>query len=299
MKKRDPKILLIREGARGDVLLTTPVIRLLRKKYPNSSITFKTDYPEILDNNPYLDGITTKHDNREYDVTYNLRYELFPEKNYVEAYTKIVGVEEYKPQLEFYLRREEKEDVRLFLQSLPMEGDKLAILHPMTGDRTKSWGGEKYQHICDYFLTNNYNVITIGESKDCMELSGALNLIGKTSIRMAAALTSKADIFFGIDSFPMHLANAFKVPSVVLFGPTSPRKVVCNNDIVYAVQSNERCLTCRHKATPDKWAQNVSCHRDRLYCMENISSKQVIEAIESLIAEGKHNDKKHAPCIAR
>ena len=296
---KNPRILLIRDGARGDVLLATPLIKALKEKYPKSLITFKTNFPEILCHNPYLEEIIPSSNNREYDIIYNLKYELFPEMNYVEAYTKIAQVNADNPQLELYLTREEEEDIERFLQSVEMEKDKLAIVHPMVGDRTKSWEGEKYQHICDYLLTNNYNVITIGESKDCVELSGALNLIGKTSIRMAAALTSKADIFFGIDSFPMHLANAFRVPSVVLFGPTSPRKVVCNNDIVYAVQSNERCLTCRHNATPDKWAQNVSCHRDKLYCMENISSKQAIEAIESLIAEGKHNDKKNAPCITR
>ena len=281
--KRIPKILLIREGARGDVLLTTPIVRGLKEKYPYSSITFKTDYPEILSNNPYLDRITTNHDNTEYDLIYNLKYELFPDINYVRAYKKIAHIEKHIPQLEFSLTKEEKEDVRKFLQSLYIKGDKLAILHPMVGDRTKSWGGEKYQHVCNYLLANYYKVITVGDSKDCVELSGAINLIGKSSIRRVAAITNEADIFFGIDSFPMHLANAFGIPSVVLFGPTDPYKVLCRHGTVQIVRSDERCLGCRHDTTPDRWPQNASCRRDKLYCMKNISSAQAIEAIDHVI----------------
>ncbi|MFX0199428.1 MAG: methyltransferase domain-containing protein [Candidatus Hodarchaeota archaeon] len=295
--QKNPRILLIREGARGDVLLTTPVIRALKDKYPRSSIIFKTNFPEILSYNPYLEEIITDADNREYDLIYNLKYELFPEMNYVEAYARTARVKAENPQLEFHLTEEEEEDGEKLLQSLGMERDKLAVLHPMAADRTKSWREERYQHICQYLLTRNYNVITIGGSKDCTELSGAINLIGKTTIRTAATIISKADIFFGIDSFPMHLAYAFGVPSVVLFGPTDPGKVVCSDNTVYPVQSDEKCLGCRHDTTPDRWFQNISCRRDRLYCMMNISSDQAIDAISHVICTRKQNDREYSSHI--
>jgi ADP-heptose:LPS heptosyltransferase len=288
--KKNPSILLLRDGARGDVLLTTPLIKALKEKYPRSSILFKTNFPEILSHNPYLEEIITKCDNGDYDLIYNLKYELFPEMNYVEAYTRIAEINVENPQLEFHLTSVEQENAEKVLQSLGMGREKLAVLHPMVADRTKSWRGEGYQHICQYLQTHHYNVIAIGGSKDCIELSGAINLIGKTSIRMAAAIISKADIFFGIDSFPMHLAIAFKVPSVVLFGPTDPAKVLCPNNTIHAVQSDEKCLGCRHDTTPDKWFQNISCRRDRVYCMLNISSEQAINAINQVIFMGKQND---------
>jgi ADP-heptose:LPS heptosyltransferase/2-polyprenyl-3-methyl-5-hydroxy-6-metoxy-1,4-benzoquinol methylase len=288
--EKDPRMLLIREGARGDVLLTTPVIRALKKEYPNSSITFKTDYPEILANNPHLDRVIIDHDNTEYDLIYNLKYELFPEMVYVDAYAKIVQVEQPNPHLEFYLTRE-------FLESLRIKGDKFAIVHPMVCGRTKAWGRGKLQHICHYFLSNQYRVVTVGDPDDCIELRGAVNLIGKTSIRKLAAIISEADIFFGIDSFPMHLANAFGIPSIVLFGPTDPSKVVCRNDIVHAVQSDERCLGCRHVTTPDEWFHSASCRRDKLYCMTNISSEQAIEGIHFVISRERKNDKTYASHI--
>ena len=48
------KILFRRKGAMGDVLLTTPTIRALKKKYPQSFIVYETDCPDVLKDNPYI-----------------------------------------------------------------------------------------------------------------------------------------------------------------------------------------------------------------------------------------------------
>jgi ADP-heptose:LPS heptosyltransferase len=86
----------------------------------------------------------------------------------------------------------------------------------------------------------------------------------------------------------MHLANAFAIPSVVLFGSTDPYKVICRKDIVEIVQSDEKCLGCRHDTTPDRWKQNVDCRRERLYCMESISADRAIEQIEEMLNFSEH-----------
>ncbi len=55
------KFLIIRFSSIGDIILTTPVIRCLRKKYPEASIHFltKSFFTEILAPNPYLTKIHT------------------------------------------------------------------------------------------------------------------------------------------------------------------------------------------------------------------------------------------------
>jgi ADP-heptose:LPS heptosyltransferase len=89
----------------------------------------------------------------------------------------------------------------------------------------------------------------------------------------------------GLDSFPMHIANGFEIPSVILFGSTDPRKILVGGRKVRVVQSFEPCLGCRHDTTPDRWRQNVDCRRERLYCMENISADRVIGQIEETLKE--------------
>jgi heptosyltransferase-2 len=53
------KFLIIRFSSIGDIILTTPVIRNLRKKYPDATIHFltKEKFATVVDSNPYLDKV--------------------------------------------------------------------------------------------------------------------------------------------------------------------------------------------------------------------------------------------------
>lgn len=53
------KILIIRLSSLGDILLTTPLIRTLKKKYPHCKIDFllKAEYSDLLKNNPNINKI--------------------------------------------------------------------------------------------------------------------------------------------------------------------------------------------------------------------------------------------------
>ncbi len=55
------KILVIRFSSIGDVVLTTPIVRCLKKQIPNAIVHFitKKSFSSILENNPYIDKIIT------------------------------------------------------------------------------------------------------------------------------------------------------------------------------------------------------------------------------------------------
>ncbi len=63
-EKAPEKILIIVLRAIGDVLLTTPLVRALKKGLPGSEIYFLTEKTseEILSSNPYLSGVILKDD---------------------------------------------------------------------------------------------------------------------------------------------------------------------------------------------------------------------------------------------
>ena len=82
------KFLIIRFSSIGDIVLTTPVIRCLRKQYPEAEIHFLTKYAfkGILDNNPYINKVHTLDDSfelmlhelavEEYDYIIDLHHNL-------------------------------------------------------------------------------------------------------------------------------------------------------------------------------------------------------------------------------
>lgn len=59
------KFLIVRFSSIGDIVLTTPVIRCLRKKYPDAAIHYltKKKFASILESNPYLDKVIVLDDN--------------------------------------------------------------------------------------------------------------------------------------------------------------------------------------------------------------------------------------------
>ena len=62
------KILIIRFSSIGDIVLTTPVIRCLRKKYPGAEIYFLTKkrFAGIVESNPYINQVfSLKNDIKE------------------------------------------------------------------------------------------------------------------------------------------------------------------------------------------------------------------------------------------
>lgn len=82
------KFLIIRFSSIGDIVLTTPVIRCLRKKYPDDEIHFltKNSFKNIVEHNPYINKIHTLGDSfelmlhelaaEEYDYIIDLHHNL-------------------------------------------------------------------------------------------------------------------------------------------------------------------------------------------------------------------------------
>lgn len=72
------KFLIIRFSSIGDIVLTTPVIRCLRKKYPEAQIHYltKQSFASIVLTNPYINKVHVLKDDLE-NVIDELKYENF------------------------------------------------------------------------------------------------------------------------------------------------------------------------------------------------------------------------------
>ena len=83
-----PKFLIIRFSSIGDIVLTTPVIRCIRKQFPEAEIHFLTKHAfrSIVDNNPYINRVHVLGDSfelmlqelkaEEYDYIIDLHHNL-------------------------------------------------------------------------------------------------------------------------------------------------------------------------------------------------------------------------------
>ena len=72
------KFLIIRFSSIGDIVLTTPVVRCLRKKKPDAGIHYLTKkaFANIVESNPYIDKVHVLNDHFE-KLVEELKYENF------------------------------------------------------------------------------------------------------------------------------------------------------------------------------------------------------------------------------
>lgn len=61
----------------------------------------------------------------------------------------------------------------------------------------------------------------VEEILDLANVEGAISLAGQLSLKELGALYLKSRGLITVDSVPLHMASALKVPVVALFGPTS------------------------------------------------------------------------------
>ena len=101
---------------------------------------------------------------------------------------------------------------------------KKIILAPGGGFKEKCWGDENFTRLCKLLLEEKSNrICLIGSDEDRSRIQinnneRVLNLCGTIDLRQSAAMVSEADFIISNSSVCMHLAGAFKVPSLILLG---------------------------------------------------------------------------------
>lgn len=108
-------------------------------------------------------------------------------------------------------------------------------IHPTSRWLFKCWKDEYMAEIISWLLHKGFIVIVtsspdrkeIERVKGIISLSQSvalkgklIDLSGKTTIKELAAISEASDLFFGVDSAPMHIAAALGTPVIALFGPT-------------------------------------------------------------------------------
>ena len=111
---------------------------------------------------------------------------------------------------------------------------RIIHIHPVSRWFFKCWQDEKMASIIDYIQSQLRACVVLScgpDEKEITKLKAIIkhchtqpvNLGGQLTLKELAALSDKADLFFGVDSAPMHMAAALNTPVIALFGPSSAK----------------------------------------------------------------------------
>ena len=162
----------------------------------------------------------------------------------------------------------------------------LGINPGATYGSAKRWYPDKFAEVAKAFSNTHHIVIFGGPDEvemgadiqkrlEDMGVSNYTNLAGKTNIQELCAGIGGLDIFITNDSGPMHVAAAYEVPTVAIFGPTRHAET-CQ-------WKNEKSIIVRRDDVPCAPCMKRTCPLKHHECMTKIEANDVIEEVKKII----------------
>lgn len=155
------------------------------------------------------------------------------------------------------------------------------VIAPSASFKFKRWPIESFVALTEKLLekTKFHFVVLAGPDDSFCSAFNSIqserlqNLQGKTSLKESMSVIARASLCIGNDSGMNHIAEAYGVPCVTLFGPTDPLfGFAPHGENSYFLSKDLSCKPCSTTGSKD-------CFREQHYCMEMISVDEVIGTV--------------------
>ena len=255
------RIAILRLRSLGDCVLTTPALQLLKHHRPDLRVAVVVEdrFREIFENHPAVDEILPPDLARlrafhprlclnfhggtrsawmtalsgarfragfghyRQGFVYNV---LIPRAQEILGVDRKVHTAEHLASAIFHLGVPQTEIPRASLGTGadPAGGapPHAAILHPVAATPEKTWPAASFLEIARHLDQSGIDPIFIGGPADDLSPFARYQTVSGAPLSEIKRLLATASLFIGNDSGPAHMAAAFGLPVVVLFGPSDP-----------------------------------------------------------------------------
>jgi ADP-heptose:LPS heptosyltransferase len=106
---------------------------------------------------------------------------------------------------------------------LPTPAAAYVVFHPFASQPQKTWPAERFLAVAEHLRDKAglEPVFLAGPADDC-SVFAQFRIYQNVPLAQVKSIVAGAQLFIGNDSGPAHIAAAFGVPVVVLFGPSDP-----------------------------------------------------------------------------
>ena len=290
----------------GDAVMVTAAVKELVKKYPKAKLTFFGSFVsvEALKTHPNCVKSVVDESKKsksrllwlyktakklgQFDIVISFRSSFIStlflksikakarlqynksafEGHQVEKYASFLG---YKPQ-----------KLKLYQKPFIYKNKTIGLNPGATYGSAKRWYPKEFAKVADMLSKEyGYDIIIFGgpnekdiakEIEENLHIKNFINLAGKTSVKELIEKIAGLSLLITNDSGPMHIAAAYQVPTIALFGPTNHKETSqWSNPNGYIISKYLDCAPCMKRECPLKH------HK----CMKDITAKDVISMIKA------------------
>lgn len=288
--------LIKRRGSTGDVIMTTGIVREVKKAYgDNVKISIATDCLDVYKNNPHVDSIVPYDaaDANKFDwfVSLDDAYEHEPNTNFIDAYYYSVfgGMMGIQKHVELFPTEQDISAVDEFVSKL---GEQFIVVH------LRNWHWQAKNISMDVWFDifaklfehrTDFKVVTVGGPTDHTvehpNFVDARNL--NFTPQQLMALCDKAACFVGIDSAPFWSAAASNTTLIALLTHLLPNRImpprVCSETYgqkdhkSIAFSTLEDCRGCNDRQQHP--VRQIVCEKGDYPCTRNFDTEAIAKAI--------------------
>ncbi len=303
------EILIIKLDEIGDMAVSSHIFQLLKNEFPEAKITLvcKSFVIPLIKNDPNLDCVL-EHSNfsfRKFDAIIEMRgtwQTLFKallnigcvrlsraevrlknkgqqlheiETNYL--IIKPILSRQINIQPKLYFSKTDETIVEQFI--LKNDLQNFAVFHVGARRILRQWNLDRFAIVADYLAEKKtMKIVFIGtksEEKDIQLVqhfmkNDSVSFSDGFSLAQLSVLMSKANLFIGNESGPIHIASCFNVPIVGLYGPGVPV-------VFYPFSEKTKVF---HYVLDCNPCNQIHCVRPESPCVSLIQVSEVLEYLE-------------------
>jgi ADP-heptose:LPS heptosyltransferase len=307
------KILIVKWDEIGDMATSTHVFAIVKTQFPESEITVlcKPFVKSLIEYDPHINHIITDIGSykQKYDLVIELRgtwstliKSIWHKAHYRVSRAEVrlknkgrqlheidTNIEILRPMFTdqtfdvsptLYYSDVDTAKVREFLTGNGI--GRFAVIHAGARRKLRQWNPDRFALAAQYLHEQHgLEIIFAGSEQDREDIGlirsylhfNTFDFTGGFSLSQFSCLCSMASFYLGNESGPMHIASAFEVPLIGLFGPGVPY-------VFYPRSKDSAVLHIILSCNP---CDQVHCVHPENPCISRIDTTEVLKKIDEIL----------------
>ena len=168
----------------------------------------------------------------------------------------------------------------------------VVFVNPASGKKPRAWASDRFRQLAERLAKRHPEMSVLVhdhhpfDRPDAWPSSDSIRTVSGASLVELAGVIQRCSLYVGNDSGPMHIAAALGVPTIGIYGPSSPQRTSphgARGAAHIAVSASFACSPCRERFFEE--CPSPPSLDERPPCLNDVSVEMVVEAVDRTLVE--------------